>query len=357
MPSGFSSPNAFRVGQIVWCNHRNSHIDETANSGSGIQDTDKVRPCLIVDVDRVNRKISLAPFTTFDKHPTHAGWQPIGPIDIGFPELKPLIWVGRPAVTNMILQDSRGTMYINSAQRSVSKGPISQANIKYYELLRASYIGQFGVDHPADSQPSRGQGKKFQNVHTAGTSQRQSYLPTPSNHYDVSVIELSTSRTERIRPKPQHASSSTPGFRAPQYPTSLPPNFDMGYHHGPSPFQPQQDTNAPLSTLGFLAPQYPTSLPLQDGPNLGQMGYQNVQSPFQHPQQATNAHYPATTYTQGFGGNANPYIAGPLYNAAPGWGAGQFPVQAALPPTIPTRMDQQGRTWYLHANGEWVLLQ
>ncbi|KAJ6517268.1 hypothetical protein C8R47DRAFT_1254692 [Mycena vitilis] len=125
----------FVVGQVIHCDHKDSAINETAQSlYHNQQTTDKIRPCLLVGIDFVNQELNLAPFTEFIGA-SHPGWCPIAGY-ITNHDNSHAIWVGVPSSTTPVF-DNTQQMYVC---RGEGVPPQSETNIANYLALRQQYM-------------------------------------------------------------------------------------------------------------------------------------------------------------------------------------------------------------------------
>jgi hypothetical protein len=61
----FSNSRQFFAGQIICCDHGDARIDDTVRSENltYVQQTGKIRPCLVVGVDTKKKRLLLAPMS------------------------------------------------------------------------------------------------------------------------------------------------------------------------------------------------------------------------------------------------------------------------------------------------------
>ncbi|KAJ7439050.1 hypothetical protein B0H11DRAFT_2293574 [Mycena galericulata] len=288
MPGGipFRFSTEFRAGQIIWCDHGDPDIDRTAQSDfHTVQSTGKSRPCLVVHVDYQEGTLSLAPFTTFS-HPTHPAWVNVK----DDPPITPhgrskFIWVGKPAKTQMILEnpDLMDMPPVNPC----SFPPISDTNLQNYREKRNAYINQYGVDdaaimamvvqqreqraQAAGPQSKRG-GRGAGFTHARGGAFNQGPTAGPSMIYPGPQIQAS------YFSQPPALVSQTSNFAAPQYHQSASTMFNA---NSPSNYNPQ--------AMAFLPP---TTGPAFNAPNPGY-----APNPFQNVLASPNVLAPQATWT------------------------------------------------------------
>ncbi|KAJ7848628.1 hypothetical protein B0H14DRAFT_2582935 [Mycena olivaceomarginata] len=152
----FRNEGEFFAGQIICCDHGDSRIDNTARSENSnhVQQTGKIRPCLVVGVNTTQKTLWLAPMSGMTEV-QHPGWEALEikpPIQfIG--RSKPRIWVGTPAVTPMIFMDVRNMYWC--PQHAETHGPDFDNSVPPPPRIHAGNASRF--PHTAQQQRHQSQ--------------------------------------------------------------------------------------------------------------------------------------------------------------------------------------------------------
>ncbi|KAJ6457137.1 hypothetical protein C8R47DRAFT_1082168 [Mycena vitilis] len=143
----FATRKDFRKGLVVYCDHNDAEIDATAVSealepGDHIQHTHKIRPCLVISVNKDKRFFTAAPFTSTATI-SHAGWQIITTPDnlIQYQRSKS-IWMGPPARIDMILGDIVNMYYHSDHDENYP--PTTGNNLKSWRNRRDAFVIEHG---------------------------------------------------------------------------------------------------------------------------------------------------------------------------------------------------------------------
>ncbi|KAJ7135516.1 hypothetical protein C8R46DRAFT_1234876 [Mycena filopes] len=161
--------------------------DNAAPPGS----TGKIRPCLVVHVNKSKKEVHLAPFTSAEAL-DHPGWTRIW----NDPKItnygSSLIWIGGPAVTPVILGSVREMYWLKGRAAYDVEG--MRVNLANYRLRRKEYIAKHGTNdeailakvvakraksNPQGSAAHSGQSSVTIMSPPANVSQQQGFRPIP----------------------------------------------------------------------------------------------------------------------------------------------------------------------------------
>ncbi|KAJ7702011.1 hypothetical protein B0H16DRAFT_750720 [Mycena metata] len=131
----------FKLGLVINCDHKNSHINTTAKAKPS--SIPKIRPCLVVGIDMNANEVHLAPLTTV-KESQHPGWQRVDVEPRITVDGSTRIWIGGPAHTSVILRNVE-EMYWLPGLPCNEEGWM-RVNYQNYMQRRAAYIQAEGTN-------------------------------------------------------------------------------------------------------------------------------------------------------------------------------------------------------------------
>ncbi|KAJ7167873.1 hypothetical protein C8R46DRAFT_1218790 [Mycena filopes] len=243
----FTNINDFSLGLVISCDHKSTHIDTTAQAPPG--STGKIRPCLIVHINKSKAEVYLAPFTSSEES-DHPGWMSLRKDPKITHYGSSMIWIGGPAKTPVII-GSVGEMYWSKNKAAYDVAEM-QVNLANYWLRRKEYVAKHGTNDEAILEKVETKRAKLNSQGSAAQSHQSSrtVMPPPSN----------ASRNQAFGPTPERQ-GAYPGSRAID-PTALAfiPRARQNVNVAPSNFNgqsfpPQAAVQSPYQTQVLHAQQ------------------------------------------------------------------------------------------------------